>query len=300
MTDMKGSITLLCPRCRRVLGQATHLPSACPGCGLEFPRLRGCPVLREVPAGEQLDLSASPGLPSQNSAHLPIPFVRQALGSDGLVLELGAGVDSCTHPGLVKTDAYLYSPQLDYVVDAHRLPFQDDTFDFVYSLAVFEHLHSPWIAAGEIWRVLKPGGQVYTLCAFFQHVHGYPDHYFNITESGLRRLFAQFEIVDCGPSPFSPLEQIGVSLMDLKEMVQALRAQRRAFANATANVRDVAALESHLHEVIQLVVKLQRDLIQPPAARAAWRRIAPGFELIARKPLADQLAHPTFDRAAYD
>ena len=298
MTRIKDSITLLCPRCRRLLGEAARLPGACPECGLAFPRLHGCPVLREVTAGEQIDLSATHDLPIHDSARLPIPFVRQALHSGGLVLELGAGIDTCTHPGLVKTDAYLYSPQLDYVIDAHRLPFQDATFDFVYSLAVFEHLHSPWIAADEIGRVLKPGGQVYTLCAFFQHVHGYPDHYFNITDAGLRRLFSHFEVVACGPSPFSPLEQIGVSLMDLKEMAQALRVQRAS--SATGDVRDVDALEAHLHEVIQLITRLQRDLIQPPAAQAAWRRIAPGYELIARKPVIAQPSQPAAERVAYD
>lgn len=298
MTRVKDGITLLCPRCRCVLGKATCLPAACPECGIDLPRLQGVPVLREVPVGEQVDLSASGDLPVHDSARLPIPFVRQALGSDGLVLELGAGVDVCAHPGLVKTDAYLYSPQLDYVVDAHRLPFQDGTFDFVYSLAVFEHLHSPWIAADEIRRVLKPGGQVYTLCAFFQHMHGYPDHYFNITESGLRRLFSDFEVITCSPSPFSPLEQIGVSLMDLKEMVQALRAQRQS--SDRADVQDLNALEAHLHEVIQLISRLQRDLIQPPAAQTAWRRIAPGYELIARKPVTARSSDPVANRVAHD
>lgn len=101
-----------------------------------------------------------------------------------MILELGAGIDVCEHPNLVKTDAFVYSSDLDYVVDAHAMPFEDNSFDYVYSLAVFEHLHSPWVAAKEIFRVLKPDGKVYTLTAFMQHVHAYPHHYFNMTPDG--------------------------------------------------------------------------------------------------------------------
>ena len=39
-----------------------------------------------------------------------------------------------------------------------RIPFDDGTFDFVFSDQVFEHVADPERAACEIWRVLKPGG----------------------------------------------------------------------------------------------------------------------------------------------
>lgn len=39
-----------------------------------------------------------------------------------------------------------------------RIPFPDDTFDFVFSTSVFEHVLDPDIAFREIYRVLKPGG----------------------------------------------------------------------------------------------------------------------------------------------
>ena len=35
--------------------------------------------------------------------------------------------------------------------DAHNLDFPDDSFDLVVSIAVFEHLHSPWIALKEVF-----------------------------------------------------------------------------------------------------------------------------------------------------
>jgi len=38
------------------------------------------------------------------------------------------------------------------------IPFPDNTFDYVFSRYVFEHLQNPEKVTGEIYRVLKPGG----------------------------------------------------------------------------------------------------------------------------------------------
>jgi ubiquinone/menaquinone biosynthesis C-methylase UbiE len=40
----------------------------------------------------------------------------------------------------------------------YRIPFEDETFDFVSSNFVFEHVADYSSALSEIWRVLKPGG----------------------------------------------------------------------------------------------------------------------------------------------
>ena len=44
--------------------------------------------------------------------------------------------------------------------DVARLPFADDTFDFIYSYGVLHHLPSPLDGLRELVRVLKPGAQV--------------------------------------------------------------------------------------------------------------------------------------------
>lgn len=51
---------------------------------------------------------------------------------------------------------------------AERLPFADDSFDLVASHEVFEHIPDIAAAAGEVRRVLKPGGLAYI------NVHLYP------------------------------------------------------------------------------------------------------------------------------
>jgi SAM-dependent methyltransferase len=53
-------------------------------------------------------------------------------------------------------------PRLDVrEMDATELALADETFDFVYSLAVFQHLRDPEPALDEMIRVLRPGGGLY-------------------------------------------------------------------------------------------------------------------------------------------
>jgi SAM-dependent methyltransferase len=68
----------------------------------------------------------------------------------------------------------------------------------VFSLATFEHLPDPRVAAQEVARILAPGGLFFVDTAFMQPLHGDPDHYFNMTMSGLRRILEGFEILDIG------------------------------------------------------------------------------------------------------
>jgi len=280
----KDALRLLCPHCHADIGSGSRPLEECKACGTRFPVVRGVPILRLVDDGEQLDYTdASSGLPVQDSGTLSIPFVQEALRSDKLVLELGAGVDNYSSDHLVKTDAYLYSSDLDYIADAHSLPFASESFDYVFSLAVFEHLHSPWLAAEEIFRVLRRGGKVYVLTAFHQHVHGYPSHFFNMTDMGLKRIFERFEIVHLAPSKHSSLNQIAYSLVDLVEMVQA--AGRKKPRDDQTRL-DFRRLEVSLSMAVALLPELSDELIGEPEAAAAWGRIAPAFELIGTKPLA--------------
>lgn len=63
------------------------------------------------------------------------------------------------------------------------------SFDVIYSNNVFEHFARPWIAAENLYRLLKPGGLCITLVPFAQRYHESPGDYFRYTPQGIISLF---------------------------------------------------------------------------------------------------------------
>jgi ubiquinone/menaquinone biosynthesis C-methylase UbiE len=76
--------------------------------------------------------------------HLPVLMGEQDFKRFG---ELPTLIDACSFQ----------------TMDAERLLFQDDLFDFVFSLNALEHIRRPERALRECSRVLKPGGQLFCL-----------------------------------------------------------------------------------------------------------------------------------------
>ena len=89
-------------------------------------------------------------------------------------------------------------PNVEIVGDAHNLPFKDNSVDGIVINAVLEHVESPAIVVGEIYRILKKGGYVLAESAFLQHYHGYPFHFQNYTTIGHNLLFKEFTILESG------------------------------------------------------------------------------------------------------
>lgn len=95
---------------------------------------------------------------------------------------------------------------VDVVGDAHKLSmyFSDlKKFDFIFSSAVFEHLHMPWVAAMEIQKMLKVGGYVFCETHFSFSSHERPWNFFQFSDMGLRALFNDalgFDLIDSGMS----------------------------------------------------------------------------------------------------
>ncbi len=108
---------------------------------------------------------------------------------DGLVLDDGSGLKDWYLGHVVYFEIVDY-PTTDVLGVGESLPFGDDSFDAVISIAVLEHVRDPFRCAAEIVRVLKPGGRVYAAVPFLQPYHGYPSHYYNMTLQGLENLFA--------------------------------------------------------------------------------------------------------------
>jgi SAM-dependent methyltransferase len=107
---------------------------------------------------------------------------------DGLILDCGAGRRDIYFDNVVNYEIVGYD-STDIIGVGEHLPFESNTFDAVFSIAVLEHVRDPFRCAAEIARVLKRGGELYCCIPFLQPLHGFPHHYFNATPQGARRLF---------------------------------------------------------------------------------------------------------------
>lgn len=108
-------------------------------------------------------------------------FLESSIG-DGYVLDVGANTagesEILAHLGhrMAPTDineiALSYSKirakkfrnqeLAYYAADAHCLPFAEDTFDKIVAFEVLHHMENTSAVLSELFRVLKPGGNIYT------------------------------------------------------------------------------------------------------------------------------------------
>lgn len=98
---------------------------------------------------------------------------------------------------LVSFDIYA-SPLVQFLADAHNLPFSENSFDAIVIQAVLEHVLVPDRVVSEVYRVLKTDGIVYAETPFLQHVHEGAYDFTRYTESGHRYLFRKFELIESG------------------------------------------------------------------------------------------------------
>lgn len=109
---------------------------------------------------------------------------------DALVLDCGAGSKRHYWPNIVNLEIAPY-PSTDVLGVGEWLPFQDGAFPMVISVAVLEHVRDPFACVDELARVVAPGGELWLEASFMQPFHGYPDHYFNTTPSGVEQLLRE-------------------------------------------------------------------------------------------------------------
>lgn len=71
----------------------------------------------------------------------------------------------------------------------------DNSYDFVLSIDVFEHIDKPWLAAAEITRILRPGGVTMHSTLFSWRYHPCPIDYWRFSPQGLKSLFPGLKCV---------------------------------------------------------------------------------------------------------
>jgi len=230
---------LVCPACGAQLTQQTG-GAACGRCKLHYPAaangqldlrlqrpksetveftLGGSPV----PAGFEFKPLATNPQPALELASLSIPWhltrtlvshFPKALTNDALMLDLGCG--DGIHRDIAQAFGYEWVG-LDYVLpeapirgDGHALPFADNSFEFILSIAVLEHIQFPFVMMQEAFRCLQPGGVLIGTVSFMEPFHNdsFYHHSHLATYNTLHN--AGFEVQTVSPSPdWQALQAIG-------------------------------------------------------------------------------------------
>ena len=110
-----------------------------------------------------------------------------------LGLNIGSGITNYSTQ-IINFDSQQFA-NVQVVGDLFSLPFRDNTFDYVFSIYVLEHVPNPELAIKEMHRVLKPGGICYSFIPFIQGFHAAPNDYVRFTPTGVVNYFYEFDII---------------------------------------------------------------------------------------------------------
>jgi SAM-dependent methyltransferase len=234
---------LCCPNCHNTDFDRTSTERlACLRCGTTFSQTSQ--AFNFISDELRIESAISP---TENISSNPYPphalqVISDAVSGGGWVLDCGAGSRPARTPNVINLEIADY-PSTDVLAVGEGLPFQDNTFDAILSLAVLEHVRDPFRCAHELIRVLKPGGRVLADVPFLQPVHGYPHHYYNMTQQGLMALFEGLIDIELCQTPLHGHPMFGIS-WTLREYLEGLPdGLRDSFQNLT--VRDLVNLDVH-------------------------------------------------------
>lgn len=141
------------------------------------------------------------GIPRELTSYVPKAQLKK-----NVMLDLGCGKE--VHKEFFTNSGFRYIG-LDYnakeatlLGDAHALPFKDNSFDFIFSRAVIEHLQYPLIAMNEAYRVLKSKSKFVGTAAFLEPFHC--NSFCHYTHLGLFSCLenAGFQVQHIAPNPY--------------------------------------------------------------------------------------------------
>lgn len=100
----------------------------------------------------------------------------------------------------------------NYLCDLHRLPFEDNTFQFAISYSVFEHLQNPFVAAVELYRVMEPRSVCFIAIGCLVPFH--MDSFYHHTHYGMLNTFLSvgFEVSQIAGADWNAY--LAISAMD--------------------------------------------------------------------------------------
>lgn len=172
----------------------------------------------------------------------------------GNALVIGAGI--VPYESLLPNASSIYKTDverhgdIDKIVDAHKLPFDDSVFDFFIAIEVFEHLQNPILATAEMIRVLRPGGRAVISVPFMFRVHGDPHDFHRFTARGLETLFSDFSCIRIQPFG-NRLHVVFDILSTSSRILVALRAFSHMFSVSLFKTPSIDCPSGYIIELIK-------------------------------------------------
>jgi SAM-dependent methyltransferase len=135
-----------------------------------------------------------------NAGWFVLSFVKTEAGkirNDESILDIGAGelrykkyFNHCRYVSndLCVGDKQWYFKDIDIKATAYNIPVKDNSFDYILSTQVLEHLEFPDKAFKECNRILKKGGKLLMTAPLGTGEHQIPHDYFRFTKYALKSL----------------------------------------------------------------------------------------------------------------
>lgn len=124
--------------------------------------------------------------------------VADSIEEQSILLDAGAG--DCAYMEFFKSKNIVYESadnclgnhdysKITYTCNLDKIPTEDNRFDTIICIQVLEHTNNPQQVLDELYRVLKPNGQIFLTAPFIYEEHDIPFDFYRYTQYGLRHLF---------------------------------------------------------------------------------------------------------------
>ena len=241
LQNKKYEKLLTCPNCKSPILKIDHQKIHCEECGKSYDMFFDTPVLikNDSPVLEWYEPKKDSTPPTNRDLKellkavyiwlMPAARVwtrksQQAIqellvennpdADDNNVVLIGAGIES-VYRHILKPYSNIINIGLatrgdvDICIDICDIPLLNDSLDLILSSSVLEHVYDPEQAVKEMFRVVKPGGYIYTEIPFMRAYHMIPVDYQRYTISGIEELHKRhgFTLVSKGicSGPFTAL-----------------------------------------------------------------------------------------------
>jgi SAM-dependent methyltransferase len=133
-----------------------------------------------------------------NKFRIRFKAIINKYNDEELILNLGSGPRCLFYrKDIINMDLYAFD-EVDIVGDAIDIPFKKNSLDLIVNIAMLEHVDTPEKVVSEMYRILKDNGEIICFLPFIVPFHAAPTDYYRWTIPGIKKLFAQFDILEVG------------------------------------------------------------------------------------------------------